>query len=143
MSQQGHSLLILSVAAAGVIARRRFVGFDGLQATVQGQKVLGVASMDAAAAGPQISVSVQGTAVVESGAALNPGDRVISDAQGRAIVTTGLLAIKAGAVAVTSTAANGAADLQGSDPPEFIAGTVLPGQVAAGAGAFIEILLGR
>lgn len=143
MSQQSRSILALSVLAAGAITTRRFVGFDGNQASVQGQKVAGVSRETIAAAGEYTSVDVAGTAVVETGGALNPGDTVISDNQGRAIVNSGALKIAAGAVAVTSAAANGTADITGSDTPEFICGRVAPGQSSTGAGQFVEIILGR
>jgi hypothetical protein len=138
-----RSIMALSVLAGGAITTRRFVGFDGNQASVQGQKVSGVARAASVAGGDYIPIDVIGTAIVEAGAALNPGDTVISDNQGRAIATTGPLAIKAGAVAVTSNAANGAGDLQGSDLPEFICGRVAPGQSSSAAGQFVEIILGR
>ncbi len=140
MSQQARSLLDQSIIAAGPITQRRFVGFDSNQASVQGQPVAGVAVNPALASGNPITVTMVGTVIVETGAALNPGTRVISDASGRAIPANPV-AIAAGATAVTSAAANGAGAITGSDPAEHIAGVVVPGQSSAGAGQFVEILL--
>jgi hypothetical protein len=141
MAKQSLPLRTDTIAAAGAITAYRMVGFNGAQATVQGQKVLGAAAY-AAADGQDLAVVTIGSAIVEAGAALDPGDGVIADAQGRAIPSTGALAVAAGAVAVTSSAANGAI-LQGGDAPEFVFGDVAPGSSAAQAGDFVEILLRR
>lgn len=140
MSQQQIAIFQPSIAVAGAVTKRRFVGYDGNQCTVQGQKVFGVAEMDASGAGKIIPVNAIGTAIVESGGVLAAGNSVISDAQGRAIQNSGALSIAAGATAVTSTAANGAI-LTGSSMPEYIVGDVMPGQAASGAGQFVEIIL--
>ncbi len=137
MSKVGNSLLSLTTVAGGAIAANRLVGFDDNQASVQGQKVKGVAEYAAAAAGNIIAVTARGTAVVEAGAAFNVGDGIISDSVGRGIAGTSL-AIAAGATAVTSTAANGAI-LTGSGSPDFLVGHAL--QAATAAGQFVEILL--
>lgn len=139
MSQQQVPLLKHPITSAGVISKRRLVGFDKLQATVQGQKVLGVADMDASAAGKDLPVIVMGTAICEAGAAVAAGATLISDASGRVITNTGAIKIAAGGVAVTSVAANGATDITGSDLPEFVVGYAL--EAAAGAGSFIEVRL--
>ncbi len=141
MSRQSVSIFSPSVIAAGAITVYRCVGFDGAQATTQGQKVLGVARQAAAAAGEAIPVDSLGTAVIETGGAFAVGDSVICDNQGRAIKTTGKLAIAAGATQVTSVAANGVTALVGGDTPEWIVGDAL--QASAGAGAFVEIMLRR
>jgi hypothetical protein len=138
-----NSIFSISLLAAAAITVRRFVGFDGNQASVQGQKVVGVARSIAKAAGEYIPVDCAGSAVVESGGVLAAGQAVITDNLGRAIANTGALKIAAGAVAVTSTAANGAADLAGSDLPEYVIGDVAPGQAASGAGQFVEIIFRR
>lgn len=139
MSKQGIPTLSLTVKASGAIAQYRAVGFNGAQATVQGQKVQGV-SRAAAADGENTALDCAGTFVIETGAAFNKGDSLIVDNQGRAIVVTGALTVKAGAVAVTSTAANGAI-LQGADLPEFVFADAL--EASSGAGQFVEVMARR
>lgn len=146
MSKQNISLLTLSLVAAGAVAAFRAVGHDGAQATVQGQKVAGVARTEAAD-GETLAVDAKGTAVVESGAAIAVGDSLIVDNQGRAIPASALAVanptVDAGAVAVTSSAANGAIVTQGAisgaDLPDYVFADAL--QVASGAGKFIEVLM--
>ncbi|MEI8396208.1 MAG: capsid cement protein [Rhodospirillaceae bacterium] len=114
--------------------------FSGAQATSQGAKVLGIAQTSVAG-GIDCAVAVDGSVIVEAGAYIAIGDSLICDNQGRAIPSTGALAVKAGATAVTSTAANGAAILQGGDPPEFVFADAL--EAASEAGKKIEVLLRR
>jgi hypothetical protein len=132
-------LLTGTVQAGGNITAQRFIGFDGNQAATQGQKVRGVARF-AGVAGDYITVDELGTALVECGAALNPGDAIITDNQGRAIKANNL-AIAAGATAVTSAAANGANDITGSELAEYQIGRALG--TTTEAGQFVEILFGR
>ncbi|MEW5729153.1 MAG: capsid cement protein [Pseudomonadota bacterium] len=136
---QSRSIHAENVVASGAVTKRRFVGFDGAQASVQGQKVLGVSQYDAAD-GDDLALDAIGTTVVETGAAIAKGDSIITDAQGRAIPATGALSIGAGATPVTSTAADGAI-LTGADLPEFVVGDALA--AASGAGKFIEIIFRR
>lgn len=138
--KQSIPILTLSFTAPGVVAAHRGVKFSGAQATVQGEKVAGVARSAAAAANDKITVDVKGTTTVESGAAFALGDSLIVDAQGRAIVQTSALRVKAGVVAVTSTAANGAI-LEGGDATEYVFADAL--EAAGGAGEFVEVLLRR
>ncbi len=137
--QQSIALLTLTIAASGAVARARAVGFDGAQATVQGQKVFGVATTDAAD-GVDMAVTTNGTAVIETGAAVAVGDSLIVDADGRAIPATGDLSVAAGATGVTSSAANGAI-LAGADLPEYVFADAI--WDAAGSGEFIEVMLRR
>lgn len=139
MSQQNISVLTLTMIASGAVTENRALGFDGAQADTQGQKVMGTA-MTSALNGEALGVVTHGTAIIESGAAVAVGDSIMSDAQGRAIPATGTLALAAGVVAVTSSAANGAI-LEGGDLPEYLFADAL--QPAVGAGEFIEILLRR
>lgn len=139
MSQQARSLMSLSLLAALAVTECRAVDYAGAQATVQGQKVMGVANRGALA-GDGYDATVMGTAVVEAGAAFAVGASLIVDAQGRAIASTGKLGIAAGGVAVTSTAANGQI-LTGGDPAEWVFADAL--QAAAGAGDKVEVLLRR
>lgn len=141
MSQQAITLLALSIAAApAAVTEYRAVDYTGAQATVQGQKVMGV-SKRGALIGDGYDVAVMGTAVVEAGAAFAAGASLIVDVQGRAIASTGKLGIAAGATAVTSTAANGTAILIGGDGPEYVFADAL--QAATGAGDKVEVLLRR
>ncbi|MBF0375819.1 MAG: DUF2190 family protein, partial [Alphaproteobacteria bacterium] len=55
-----NAILTRTVRAGGAIVARRAVGFDGAQASVAGQKVLGVADY-AAADGVPLAVTVKGT----------------------------------------------------------------------------------
>lgn len=138
--QQARSILDQSIVAApGAVTAFRGVDYTGAQATVAGQKIMGIAKRGAAL-GQGYEVAVIGTCLVEAGAAFNPGQALIMDAQGRAISNTGALAVKAGAVAMTSTAANGAV-LQGSDLPEFVFADAI-GQ-AVNVGDIVEVLLRR
>lgn len=169
MSQQARSVLELPVVASGAITYGRAVqvvaatllgAIAASQATVAGQKVVGIARRDGAS-GTMVDVTVLGTAVCEAGAAIAVGSRVQCDASGRVIaatavsatqgaIATGSLAIAAGAVAVTSTAANGAGTISGAptvgnptiaggDLPIFVFGMAL--QAAGAAGDLIEVLI--
>jgi hypothetical protein len=48
MSKQSHSIFTEAFKANGAVSEHRLVGFDGAQASVQGQKVAGVTRTDAA-----------------------------------------------------------------------------------------------
>lgn len=128
-----------TVIANGAVKAKHLVGFDGAEASVQGQKVMGVADTDAAD-GQALAVNVIGTAIVEAGAAIAKGDALIAGADGRAIPSSGKLAVAAGATQVTSTAANGEI-LTGGEMPEYVFAEAL--QAADAAGKFIEVLLRR
>ncbi|CAK0772412.1 Lipoprotein [uncultured Gammaproteobacteria bacterium] len=131
--------LELTFTASGAVGSYRCVGFAGAQATAQGQKVAGVARYGVAAGEP-FPVIASGTAIIEAGGNVSVGDSLISDSQGRAIKSTGEIAIKAGVTAVTSAAAHGNI-LIGGDMPEFVFGDALMG--ASAAGNKIEVLLRR
>ena len=139
MSKQAHSLRDETFIASTAIAEFRAVGFDGAQATVQGQKVVGVAKHDANI-GDAMAVGILGSVTIEAGAAIAIGDGLIVDVNGRAIPTTGEITLDAGATAVTSTAANGAI-MSGGEMPEYVFADAL--EVATAAGDFIEVLLRR
>ncbi|MEI7606672.1 MAG: capsid cement protein [Rhodospirillaceae bacterium] len=137
---QCRTILDLSFLASGAVTTARCVGFSGAQANTQGQKVAGVARFNAVS-GDMFPATASGTAIVEAGAAVSIGQSLICDNQGRAIPATGSLTVKTGAVAVTSSAANGATILSGADLPEYVFGDAL--EAASVAGDKIEVLLRR
>jgi hypothetical protein len=148
MSQQARPILDIAVQATGaaisyaravnVVAAAAALGaLGGSQATVAGQKIVGIAKRDAAL-NALTEVTCLGTATCEAGAAIAIGARVQCDAVGRVITATALT-IAAGATAVTSAAANGAGTMAGGDPPIYVFGTAL--QAASAAGDFIEVLI--
>lgn len=89
MSNQCISILTLTILATSVVTANRFVNDLGAQVVADGNAA-GVARAPAAI-GEQIPVDVQGTAVVEAGAAFAKGATLKADALGRAItwVTSG------------------------------------------------------
>jgi hypothetical protein len=109
--KQNKSNLTLSVVATGVIVAQRFVTPAGAQAG-DGVNAYGVAD-SVAAVGERLPVINQGTAIVETGAAIAAGALVQSDAQGRAITK---------AAGITQ-------------------GRLAPGEVSTGAGQFVEVIL--
>lgn len=139
MPAQSHSIFTDSFTASGAITAYRAVGFDGAEATAQGQKVAGVARTKAAD-GEQVAVDMIGTTIVEAGAAISAGDSLIVDSSGRAMPSTGEISIASGATQVTSTAANGAI-LTGGELPEYIFADARAD--ASAAGDLIEVALRR
>lgn len=77
----GHSITRI---ASGPIGEYRFVTATGAAAGA-GAAAIGVSLNAAAAAGDSVTVVTSGTAPVVAGAAINAGDPVTSDAQGRAV----------------------------------------------------------
>ena len=140
MGQIARDIFTVSIAAApSAVAQFRGVDFTGAQITVAGQKVMGI-SKRPAAIGQPFEAAVLGSATVEAGAAFAAGVPLAMDASGRVIAATAM-AIAAGATAVTSAAANGATDLTGGIPPQWVVGDSL--EAASGAGDFVEVLLAR
>lgn len=138
MGQQARSIFNLSFPAApAAVLYGRGVDFTGTQITVAGAKIAGIANQGALLGGSFDATAI-GTAVCEAGAAIAVGQPLAMDATGRVVPATAL-AIAAGAVAVTSVAANGAADLIGSVTAESCVGRAL--EAASGAGVYIEVLL--
>jgi hypothetical protein len=114
MSKQGISLLTLNVLAAGVLTAHRAVTAAGAHGAAD---IYGVTKMDAAAAGEVVAVDVAGTTAIETGAAIPAGTKyVIADANGRAIPS-------------------------GVEGVNAVLGKLCPGQSAAGAGEYVEVLL--
>lgn len=85
MGQQSVSTLDLSFQAAGAVMARRAVGYNGAQASQQGQRVLGISPRPAADK-TYSDATVSGTAIVEAGEAFPIGSELIVDTQGRAIL---------------------------------------------------------
>lgn len=77
-----------SVKTTGVVAVKRFVSFTGAQVAVLGGKAMGSALMGNTQIGDMIPVLALGIGEVEAGGVINIGDDIISDATGRAIVST-------------------------------------------------------
>lgn len=111
MGRQNTSILALTVMAIGVVAAHRFVGHDGNVAAAAGN-ALGVACSDAVA-NDAMPVDVIGTTVVEAGAAIAAGAAVQVDATGRAVTKTAGVTVA----------------------------RLAPGESAAAAGEFVEVLL--
>jgi hypothetical protein len=76
-------VLTVSFAVASDIPKARFIGFNGALCA-QNAKALGVSEVDTKQ-GQQMPVIVYGIALVESGGAVNVGDAVTSDANGKAV----------------------------------------------------------
>ena len=106
------AILTLTVTAAAVLAANRFIDQDGTYPAAGG-KPFGVTRFAATEAGQHLPVDVLGTTVVETGAAIAKDADLMVDATGRVVPLT--------------------------------VGTKFPVaramEAAAGAGAFIEILL--
>lgn len=83
---QKHSLMTLSVLAAGTIAAHTFVGTDNKTAAA-GADALGVALFDAAS-GDLVAVDVLGTTIARAEAAIAAGARIEVGAAGGAVTAT-------------------------------------------------------
>ncbi len=139
MARQKISIMALTFKASGAVSAYRAVGFDGAQASVQGQKVLGV-SPRAVVSGDYSDADVMGTTLIELGGNVTKGQSLIVNNAGKAIAATGSLAVKAGATAVTSTGANGSTILSGADLPEYVFADAIDD---GSAGDVVEVLLRR
>lgn len=110
--RNGIPLLTVPVTSTGTITANRFVSTSSAVVASAGVNTYGVAQMDAAS-GEVAPVTVLGTEIVESGAAIAAGAAVQTDASGRAI-----------------TLAAG-----------VNAGRLAPGESASAAGQFVEVIL--
>lgn len=138
--QQARDIFNLSVPSApAVVIACRGVDFTGAMITQAGIKCMGI-SKRGAAVGQPFEVAVLGTALCEIGAAVTAGQPLALDALGRVVPATSL-ALAAGAVAVTSAAANGVTALVGGITPQWVVGDAL--ETNATIGAIIEVLLAR
>jgi hypothetical protein len=92
----------LSIPASGAVTVYRGVGYNGAQATVAGQAVLGFAN-EAGVDGRNFTVNVIGTMLAEAGGAVNVGDALDVDASGRVVThTTGIICGRALAAATAA-----------------------------------------
>lgn len=142
-------IFTLNAVATSAIAQYRCVGFDDAQINAIGADVKGI-SKRPAAIGEAVELAAIGTAIIESGGAFAVGAPLMADALGRVVVGAamsvgiGTLAVGAGAVAVTSSAANGAIltgapAIAGCELPQHLVGYALTASTAAGQ--FIEVKL--
>ena len=83
MSKQSFSILTLTISATATLTADRFVTIAGAVPAADAY-VLGVCRT-AAVSGDRVTVDVQGTSIVEAGAAVAVGNTVKVDASGRAI----------------------------------------------------------
>lgn len=81
------STLTMTVAAAGALAAARFVTQSGAYPAA-GTAAFGVTRTSATAQGDLVPVDVQGTTIVEAGAAITFDAPLMVDAQGRAVPLT-------------------------------------------------------
>ncbi|NRA86815.1 MAG: DUF2190 family protein [Rhizobiales bacterium] len=84
MSRTEHVLFSETKIATAPVKEQRFVGYDGTQATVLGQDILGVAHTDAEI-GDAYGVSLIGIVSVYCASAIAIGGDVATDATGAAI----------------------------------------------------------
>lgn len=89
MGRQAIVNLSLTLTAITAWSVHHLIGFDGSQASVKGQKVLGSARADAAI-GDEQAVDVDDTVLVVAGAAVAVGDSLISDVNAQAIPDDGV-----------------------------------------------------
>ena len=83
MTTQNVSVLALTIPLTGTVAANRFVTALGAQTGADGNSI-GVAR-SSGVSGDKITVDLDGTAIVEAGAAITVGATIKSDASGRAI----------------------------------------------------------
>lgn len=138
-----HDVFSFSIVAAAALTKHRFIGFNGNHCGA-GKKALGV-SLFNVGSGEMASLVCEGIALVEAAGAITlnaDGTAPIkSDANGKAekaVPMDGV--VDSGAVAVTSSAANGnILTLNGSEAPEVINGYAM--DAASGAGVIIRVKL--
>lgn len=85
--QSSISLLALTVAAGGPLAAERFINQLGVY-PASGAAAFGVTRTNAAAKGDLVPVDIQGTAIVEVGAAVALDQPLMVDAEGRVVPLT-------------------------------------------------------
>lgn len=127
MAYQGEQIKIVGLEAGGDLSasQYRFVKAGStakqvVQATVDGEKVLGVLQNKPSAAGRAAEIVMLGVTKVEAGEAISYGDAVKTDSAGRAAV-----------IELTAT---------GADVGDIAIGTAL--EAASDAGDVITVLIG-
>ncbi|NRA88998.1 MAG: DUF2190 family protein [Rhizobiales bacterium] len=85
MSRTENILFAVSKTSTVAVTARRFIGFDGEQATVLGQKILGVSQTDAQI-GDLYAVSALGVVLVEAAVNITAGDEIASNANAKAVI---------------------------------------------------------
>ena len=85
--QSSYSILALSVAAGGALLAERLVTQLGVYPAAGGT-AFGVTRTNAATKGDLVPVDVQGTAIVETGAAVTLDQPLMADAEGRVVPLT-------------------------------------------------------
>lgn len=103
MSKQAISLLSLTIAATATLTAERFVTFEGA-VPAAGASVFGVVRQGAVS-GDKVTVDVQGTAIVEAGAAITAGATLKVDGTG-AVITWATSGAKVG-IALQSASGTG------------------------------------
>lgn len=127
-----------SILAAADLTQRRFIGFDGNHCGANA-KARGVSEADTKT-GQMCPINIAGEVLVESGGAFNAGDPIASDANGKAVAATAFsVSVPAGAVAVTSDAAQPNLVEAGGYLPQAVNGYAI--DAAAGAGEFVRVRL--
>lgn len=132
-------LLVLTALAAGAVTARRFVGYDGAQATAQGQVVMGVADTDAAS-GAYFPVVHKGTGVIESAGAIAKGAPIVASANGRALqASTGQSATVTGITEANPGVVT--AEGHGFSTGDLVAFTAVGGMVEVNQAVFVVTVI--
>lgn len=77
---------ITTGVAGAAITKRRFIGFDDKVISAKGALAKGVSREEDTDIGNTFAITLDGTALVEAGDALDVGDKVTSNALGKAVV---------------------------------------------------------
>lgn len=78
--------IITTGVAGAAITKRRFIGYDDKVISVKGALAKGVSRDEDTDIGKSFAIVIDGTALVEAGDALDLGDKVTSNALGKAVV---------------------------------------------------------